>query len=160
MEDWVPQSFYSYNPDAIYTLWSYEFVNKYGFDDGNTFDSWYHQSGMTPPGDREFRDRMLWIMATQHVVPVLRERGFEAELIYIGSSHNRIRFDRVNGDENFDYEANPDFVLAFCYTVEHMKALEAIAGNLKNDPWTLNPDAAIPLPASVTSLPTPSIWTE
>jgi hypothetical protein len=83
-----------------YTLRAECLASKWGFGDGDGLQDYCYDlkdDGLIP--DTPDRDGFLYAVVVKFLVPELERRGIKADIVKIGSCHNPVRADMVNGQE-------------------------------------------------------------
>jgi hypothetical protein len=83
-----------------YTLRAECLASKWGFGDGDGLQDYCYDlkdGGLIP--DTPERDGFLYAVVMKYLVPELDRRGIKADIVKIGSNHNPVRAETVNGIE-------------------------------------------------------------
>lgn len=72
-------------------------VSKWGFGDGDALDDWWWDTfDVEPPVNC---DDLLHALVLEYLVPAMRARGWDPKVIRIGTIHNPVRAESLNGHE-------------------------------------------------------------
>lgn len=83
-----------------YTLRAASLASKWGFGDGDGLEEYMYDLQDAGLIDRvPDRDKFLFAAVQRFLVPELVRHGVRAEIVCIGSNHNPVRADTVNGEE-------------------------------------------------------------
>jgi len=105
-----------------FTLDADSLLSKWGFGDGDALNDWWWDNyDEEPPfGDHE----MLYALVVAHLLPKMREAGWDVELVRISTIHNPVRAERLNGVEVDHYVADhPSIPIEASVTREQIEAL-------------------------------------
>lgn len=71
--------------------------HKWGFGDGDTFDDWWWEVYDDSPPKNS--DDVLEKLVRVYLVPLIEEAGHTIEIIRIGTNHNPIRAEKLDGEQ-------------------------------------------------------------
>lgn len=96
-------------PEGHFFMDAESLLSKWGFGDGDALDDWWWDNYDDAP--TVDTDELLYALAAAHLVPAMREAGYEVELERIGTTHNPVRARTLNGVEvdhySLDYRFEP-----------------------------------------------------
>jgi hypothetical protein len=96
-----------------YTLRAESLASKWGFGDGDGLDDYmYDLRDLGLIDHTPERNSFLYAAVQKFLVPELTRRGITAEIVVIGSNHNPVRADTINGADVDHYGAPPPACLA------------------------------------------------
>lgn len=109
-------------------------ASKWGFGDGDALDDYLYDikdDGLIT--DMPERDSFLFQVVQRFLVPELTKRGIVAEIVSIGSNHNPVRADTVNGEEVdcYNYENCPSCLKGVEVRVSQSDIIEMVRQAIK-----------------------------
>lgn len=113
-------------PEGHFYLDANSLLSKWGFGDGDALDDWWwDQFDMAPDVDTH---ELLYSLIVAHLVPALRDRGYEVELERIDTIHNPVRARTLNGIEVDHYSLGDSRIDPPVWVTVSPEQVEAIVG--------------------------------
>lgn len=106
-------------------------MSKWGFGDGDAFDDWWWDTFDTNPPVNS--DDILHALIVEYLMSALAAAGHRGELTRIGTSHNPIRLETLDGAEVDHYSPADHFDPPICVTITRAQ-VEQITAKLTLTP--------------------------